>query len=1032
VSGTSNLGANVTTTGTQTYGGAVTLSGGDRTLTASTVNTQSTLAGGGNALTITGAADIGGAYTGLTHLSVSGTAKIGANVTTTSTQTYLGAATLSANAELAGSGINMAAVSLQSGSLAYTLSINNTDDDSKIEGVVSGTGALVKKGMGTLSLNGDNTYSGTTNVNAGTLKLGHAHALGAAASASGTTVGANGTLDLNELSVQEPVTVAGGRILNGVLAGDMTLTADSVIEAGAGSSVTLSGDISGSFGLTLSGAGVITLSGDNTYTGETTISSGTVVVASNTGLGSAAGGTTLASGATLDLAGVTVAAEGLVLQGGTLKDASSQWGGTISMTADSTFDIAQGDTLTVTGAISGTGRLTKTSGGILVLSHAANAYEGGTTLSGGVLQVSADRNLGAVPGAVIANNITLNGGTLQATADMTLSALRGITVTANSKFSTDASVSVNYAGVIAGSAGLTKSGSGSLVLTGTNTHTGSLTVAGGTLQLGNGTTGALAEASNIVIDSGGKLTLNRSNDFTVANVISGAGALQQSGSATATLTGNNSNFMGSTSLAAGLLNVGNANALGSNSTGSIQFDGGALQYSTDNQVDYSARISNAVSQTIKIDTNGQAVTFAAGLSGSGVTMTKLGSGTLTLSGANTYSGDTNVNAGTLKVTGTLADSTDVVVASAASYRVQASDTIQSLSGAGAVALATGVTLITGDVNNQTISGVISGTGTLSKVGSGTLTLSAANTYAGDTQVNAGILKVTGTLADITDVVVASGATYHAEATDTIASLSGAGGIVLGSGVTLTTGDTNNQTISGVISGAGALRKVGSGALTLTGGNTLTGLVSIEAGTLVANHSAGQALETAAKVHVSAGAVLNAGTPSAGTTTLQSLAGAGDVVVGADQRLKVTAGLAGDEFSGVISGGSGSGGLEVSGGTLTLSGVNTYTGNTDITGGATLKIKGAGSIVASGAVHVSGSNGAVLDISGASAGVALNNLSSASNLYWFCAVGQQHAHTEHRRLPRGRHGGQWHRWLEQNRGRHPDPERDQHLHRWHSD
>ena len=112
-------------------------------------------------------------------------------------------------------------------------------------------------------------------------------------------MGASGALDLNQLSVTEPVTVAGGRILNGVLAGDMSLTADSTIEAAAGSSLTLSGDISGSFGLTLSGAGVITLSGDNTYTGETTISSGTVVVASNTGLGSAAGGTTLASGATL-------------------------------------------------------------------------------------------------------------------------------------------------------------------------------------------------------------------------------------------------------------------------------------------------------------------------------------------------------------------------------------------------------------------------------------------------------------------------------------------------------------------------------------------------------------------------------------------------------------------------------------------------------------------------------------------------------------------------------------------------------------
>ena len=165
--------------------------------------------------------------------------------------------------------------------------------------------------------------------------------------------------------------------------------------------------------------------------------------------------------------------------------------------------------------------------------------------------------------------------------------------------------------------------------------------------MGNGTTGTLASASTIAIGASGKLTLNRSNDVTLANVISGTGELQQSGSGTVTLTGNNSNFSGSTTLAAGVLNVGHANALGSNSTGTIQFSGGALQYSADNQVDYSARMSSASNGTIKIDTHGQDVTLATGLSGSGVTLTKLGSGNLTLSGANTYTGDSNINAGTL-------------------------------------------------------------------------------------------------------------------------------------------------------------------------------------------------------------------------------------------------------------------------------------------------------------------------------------------------------------------------------------------------
>ena len=84
----------MTTSGNQTYTGAVTLSGGTRALQGSTVNFVSTLAGGSNALTITGILDLDGAATGLTTLLVSDTSNLGANVTTTSTQTYQGAVTM--------------------------------------------------------------------------------------------------------------------------------------------------------------------------------------------------------------------------------------------------------------------------------------------------------------------------------------------------------------------------------------------------------------------------------------------------------------------------------------------------------------------------------------------------------------------------------------------------------------------------------------------------------------------------------------------------------------------------------------------------------------------------------------------------------------------------------------------------------------------------------------------------------------------------------------------------------------------------
>ena len=101
VSGTSNLGANVTTSGTQTYTGATTLSGGDRTLTGTTVNFGNTVTGtGSHDLIVTGNLDLDGALTSVVDLSVSGTSNLGANVTTSGTQTYTGAVTLSTDVTL--------------------------------------------------------------------------------------------------------------------------------------------------------------------------------------------------------------------------------------------------------------------------------------------------------------------------------------------------------------------------------------------------------------------------------------------------------------------------------------------------------------------------------------------------------------------------------------------------------------------------------------------------------------------------------------------------------------------------------------------------------------------------------------------------------------------------------------------------------------------------------------------------------------------------------------------------------------------
>ena len=139
-------------------------------------------------------------------------------------------------------------------------------------------------------------------------------------------------------------------------------------------------------------------------------------------------------------------------------------------------------------------------------------------------------------------------------------------------------------------------------------------------------------------------------------------------------------------------------------------------------------------------------------------ITKTGAGILTLSGANTYTGATAINAGTLQAgaINTLPSTTVVTVASGAVFDLNGfSQTIASFSGAGNTTLGAG-SLTFGSANDSTLySGVMSGTGGLNKNGSGTFTMSGANTYTGTTNINAGTVSLTGSLASPTNI--ASGA-----------------------------------------------------------------------------------------------------------------------------------------------------------------------------------------------------------------------------------------------------------------------------------
>ncbi len=347
--------------------------------------------------------------------------------------------------------------------------IDNGGHNDSFSGVISGNGSLTFAGSGTTTLSGVNTYTGATNINAGTLQTGVANALSAS---TAVTVASGATFNLNNYN-QSVGSLAG--------AGDVTLGSATLTAGSNNTSTTFSGDISGAGGLTKTGSGTTTLAGVNTYSGATTINAGTLQAGIAHAL-STSTELTVASGATFDLNNFNQHVDSLAGSGNvTLGSATLVVG-------------ANNSSSTFSGVISGTGGLSVASGGTKTLSG-TNTYQGGTTVGEGTtLAVDRDANLGAVGGA-----LSLYNATLRTSADF--SSARAITLSAgeNSAFNTfdndghDATLS----GVISGLGSLVLQGSGTTTLSGVNTYTGATQVAGGTLAL---TDGAALSSSQVVID----------------------------------------------------------------------------------------------------------------------------------------------------------------------------------------------------------------------------------------------------------------------------------------------------------------------------------------------------------------------------------------------------------------------------------------------------------------------------------------------------------------------------------------------------
>ncbi len=664
-------------------------------------------------------------------------------------------------------------------------------------GGASGTLALSKTGTGTLILSGANTFSGGVSLSAGTLRVGNNAALG-----TGTLTWTGGTLAGNDATTARTLTnaitlgadVTLGSILapaNLTLSGAVSLTGNRVLTVnGTGlGGQTLSGIVSGTgFGLTKRGAGALTLSGANTFTGGFTLDTGAVRIGNNAAFGT---GPLTVNGGLLSSNAATTGGDrtltNAVTLGGsvTLGDGSTgllTFSGPVTLTGSRTLVGNVGTTLS--GVVSGAGfGLTKQGAATLTLS-AANTFTGATQVDAGNLTLSGTAGAIAASGGITVNrNATLalvntstanNTNRIGDTAPLTLA---GGTLT----FSNNAGA-VNYAESIGG---LTL---GATTLSTINTNqaaTGqtatltfdSLTRSAGAVLNVTGT-GLGTDARNRVVFTTAPTVTNGlapawitigGADF--ANYVTGATASLAIPTYTTTaentwVAANNVSLTASTTLTADRA-VNSFRMAPTSGTATVTATGRTLTLGSGGLLTAGAGTSAISGGTLTVgaaDVGGELVahqfsgsvatiTSVIADNGTGpVSLTKGGTGQLGLGGVNTYTGGTTITAGTIRLdaVGALGATTGgLTLGPAGTLNLNTrSATVGVLSGSGTITnTAAGSPVLT--VSSGTYSGTITSTaGTLglTKAGPGTLTLSGLNTFTGTTTLSGGTLALQSSLA----------------------------------------------------------------------------------------------------------------------------------------------------------------------------------------------------------------------------------------------------------------------------------------------
>jgi autotransporter-associated beta strand protein len=767
-------------------------------------------------------------------------------------------------------------VTVGSGSVLTIGSSNNLDSD--FFGVISGPGTITKAGSGDLDLMNANTFGGagqTITLQAGNLDVFADSSLGNSA---------------NSLTFTGGTLVFDGSFSS---ARNVILSSNGIFDTND-NSATFSGVFSGSGGLTKTGAGTLTLTGTNTYTGGTTITSGNgsvVSIGSATNLGS--GALTISAGGMLMTTANFTFTNGIVLgaQGGGNQPDGNLVSGMINVAAGTTLTLS---TNGISEATSGTGRLEKLGGGTLFI-MASNSYSGGTYIHDGSVVLADPLALGT-PGA--GNTLTIDNGSqliLGASGASNLSAYIGNGGAVVGTFN-PASVGFDNGLLsnVSGQSGGFTLGGGTIGLGGANTFTGNVLINDGSalsisrdanlgatsnqLFLGSNSTLIIQDGVNVISNTsvqatfatsrqinltGGQATIEvdstynainplptslgaHTNTLTLNGLITGSGGLVKTGDGILVLTNLGNNYTGGTTINSGTLSIANGASLNDAMYGLTINAGATFQltgtFTTARATTLNGSGGPLSGGTIEV-TSTNSHTQGGVISGTG-SLTKTGTGTLSLFGVNTYTGGTYINAGTVAV-----NNANSLGATSGSLTLGPAtlEAVNDITSTRNIVVGNSTSTMQVDPGaTYSLSGVLSGNGTLNKNGDGVLVLAGTNTYTGGTTINGGTVVV-NSAASLGNggPLVLNAATLEISSGYTTSR-----NITLGDAAsTVQIDPSQSYTLTGVVSGTGSLTKNGTGTLTLTGANTFTGDTTVNYGTLMLSGSSGAALATTASITV---------------------------------------------------------------------------------------------------------------------------------------------------------------------------------------